>query len=326
MAHMITKTDRLVLTGKPAWHGLGTVVADAPNVWEAMKVANLGWEVKLFPVFAQADDACIRVPNRFATVRSDTMDVLGTVSHNYRVCQNVQIAKLIDELADANACPRIESAGSLRGGRDVFFLVRLGSFFADSKRKDEVERYMCFLNSHDGLGMLGMLPTTIRVVCKNTQQAALSLGKAVFTEIRHVPNFQAQFESAAKNVINVMRTHESYEAAVQALAAKKFDKTKTEEFFKEVFMAIEGNRAVREDTDKVRARAVKQMEAWLNNMDVDDNSVSTTRGTAWHALNAVTYWADHQRPGTVDATWSKLAGPGHDIKAKALKVALTTIG
>jgi phage/plasmid-like protein (TIGR03299 family) len=329
MAHEITSTDKLVLTGRPAWHGLGTVVQDAPNVWGALDIAHLGWKVLLFPLIANAPGGSqIPVPNRFATVREDTSEVLGIVSNNYRVAQNVDVAKVIDALGDEGVCPRMESAGSLRGGRDVFFLVRAASFMlGKGKAKDEVEQYVLFTNSHDGLGSFGVIPTTIRVVCKNTHMAATTSGEALscMQAVRHVPNFEQQLKLAADRVITAIKTHQTFREAIEALAAKPMSKAQVDQFFADVFASIEGETKMAKDPVKSKAKAVKLIAEWDACMSLSDNTVKSTSGTAWQALNAVSYWADHLRKGTVDRNWSNLVGPGHEIKLKATGRALALV-
>ena len=56
MAHEITKTDGLVLAGHGAWHGLGTVVADAPSPAAALELAGLDWTVEQWPMYATAGE------------------------------------------------------------------------------------------------------------------------------------------------------------------------------------------------------------------------------------------------------------------------------
>lgn len=322
MASLITSTDGLVLTGKPAWHGLGTVVQNAPNAFGVLDIAKLGWRVEKTPLTTQFRDETLVVPNRFATVRSDTKEVLGLVSDHYRVCQNDELACLIDRLSEDGTCPRFETAGSLRGGRDVFFLAQLETFYAGPRKTDEVQRFVLFVNSHDGQGLLQVLPTTVRVVCNNTLQAALSDGREVTGTVRHVENLEQQLENAAKHLLRVVKSHEDYADAVRALAKRKLSRDELKAFFTDAFLAIEGTRATREEKERVEARAAKQLEQWIENLERGDNVVKSTEGTAWAALNAVTYWADHQRVSTSDRTWSKVLGPAAQAKVRAQKVAL----
>lgn len=41
---------------EPAWHGMGTVIKDAPDSKTAIKVAGLDWKVLQAPMCAMPDD------------------------------------------------------------------------------------------------------------------------------------------------------------------------------------------------------------------------------------------------------------------------------
>jgi len=46
MIHEITWHDNVVSRHMPAWHGLGVVVPNAPNLMEALKIAELDGKLK----------------------------------------------------------------------------------------------------------------------------------------------------------------------------------------------------------------------------------------------------------------------------------------
>jgi len=48
---------------EPAWHGLGTIVQDAPTSADALHLAELDWTVEQKPVFIDADGTKVLVPN-----------------------------------------------------------------------------------------------------------------------------------------------------------------------------------------------------------------------------------------------------------------------
>jgi phage/plasmid-like protein (TIGR03299 family) len=111
---------------EPAWHRLGVVVDEAPNVEEAIKLAGLDWEVRKEPVHFKVEDEEVEVPNRFAVVRSTDDKPLGIVSDRYEPLQNTEAFKFFNpflEYCDFN------TAGSLREGKNVWILakLRLGS-------------------------------------------------------------------------------------------------------------------------------------------------------------------------------------------------------
>ncbi len=47
MAHEIWELDGPMYVRKPAWHGLGTVVSEAPDSAKALELASLDWQVDL---------------------------------------------------------------------------------------------------------------------------------------------------------------------------------------------------------------------------------------------------------------------------------------
>ena len=50
MAHEITSNDSLFVRRRPAWHGLGTTIGNAPTSSDALRVSGLDWRVVQAPV------------------------------------------------------------------------------------------------------------------------------------------------------------------------------------------------------------------------------------------------------------------------------------
>lgn len=79
MSHELTASDQLVLTARPAWHGLGVVVAEAPTAAESLRLAELGWQVEQWPLQAVGADVPKPVGTHVLNVRSDNHQALGVV-------------------------------------------------------------------------------------------------------------------------------------------------------------------------------------------------------------------------------------------------------
>jgi hypothetical protein len=94
-----------VYVGQPAWHGLGKVVDDAMTPEEALAAAGTGYTVEAAPLFAIINDEAVEVEDRVANYRTDTGAILGIVSTEYPILQNITPMKLLMELA------RTEQAG-----------------------------------------------------------------------------------------------------------------------------------------------------------------------------------------------------------------------
>jgi phage/plasmid-like protein (TIGR03299 family) len=338
MAHEITSEDGLVLHRVPAWHGLGTVVDQAPTPREALRLANLDWTVDRRPVYADAGRAqqgdevqalshpenLKRVPDRFALQRSDTGRILEVVSGDYRVFQNADLADLIDALTVEGATARAESAGSLREGRRVFFLIQRGAFRLGAR--DEVRQYTLLSNAHDGTASVRLIPTDVRVVCANT--LAMAERSAGFA-IRHSASM-ADRVAAAKRALSLSDVGNAQSRKVaERMAALKLDADDVRRFFLAVYSAAVGVIPARADTDaerRAQAKAVDTVAKWVANLDSSRNTGTGTEGTLWHAFNAVTEWSDHGRTvrggDRAARTQSNLFGTSAAFKASALRQAL----
>ena len=328
--HEITSTDTVAVVGQQAWHGLATVLPEAPNVWGAMQAAGLGWSIVPRPLIAvdqDADPREVKVDTHKALFRSDSKELLAVVGAGYHVLQNVDLATLIDNLGRNGSIPKIESAGSLRGGRDVFFCTRIGSFLAGGV--DEVQKYLILANTNDSTGAFDICPSAIRTVCKNTLEAGKGSARVRFT-IRHTKGMANEIQNAANLILDALEAHKDFEVAIQAMADAKLSTTETRGFFERVWTRINSVSIERLNYNALDAesrqgkRAAADLEAWTN-AAYDDARQASVRGTVWGAVNAITQWVDHDRKGRVDSTYSKLFGPGRDIKAIATSEAFALI-
>ena len=333
MSHELTSEDGLVLTARPAWHGLGTVVEQAPTVQGALQLAGLDWTVRRRRLLVGSDEGAVAegtrlnvVPDRVALQRSDTGRILEVVGKGYEVLQNADLADLIDGLSREGEVARAESAGSLRQGRRVFFLIRRGGFTLGAS--DEVANYLLFSNTHDGTGALGIIPTTIRVVCANTLRAA----EAGFS-IRHSQSMRERIEGAKLALREADGGVARMRASIERLASVTVDMDDVRTFFLRVYETAFGiipAKPANEAEERARARAVATVSEWVANLDSARNRGTGTEGTVWHALNAATEWSDHKRgvrPGAEDSehrarAQSNLFGTSATFKAVALRQAL----
>lgn len=175
-----------------AWAGAGAKNFTEPvTIAEAIEEANLGFGVEKQTLVHFTDDeisailnnepsfdlSTLRsrvVANHKATVRDDNGSVLGIVGKDYGVVQNAKAFEFIDFIEEvAGVEPRIETAGTFRGGAQVFVTARLGgdSFLSPD---DAVRNYVVFTNTHDGSGSVMAFFTPVRIVCQNTLNMAIA--------------------------------------------------------------------------------------------------------------------------------------------------------
>ena len=80
------------------WHGLGTIVAEAPDSSAALELAELNWTVVQKDI-ATADGGKV-IPGFKANVRESDDKVLGIVTDRYKVVQNTEAFAFTDALLE----------------------------------------------------------------------------------------------------------------------------------------------------------------------------------------------------------------------------------
>lgn len=185
MAHEL---DINSATGKSAmfsvretpWHREDIVVADAPTYAEALRLAGVDFDVVARPVHVQmADGAMSQSPMGKAIVRLDRGTTLGeavlsVVGDQYEPLQNRDAFGVLEPLLDKGVA-HLETGGCLRGGRDVWMLVRfdIADPVVQEVFADEVVPFGLITNNHAGEARALVMQTPIRVVCANTLGQAL---------------------------------------------------------------------------------------------------------------------------------------------------------
>lgn len=347
MSHEIMNSDGLVLVGIPAWHGLGTVVKDAPTAREALKIAKLDWRLDLAPVYCEtqelyslSDGGLEHRPVRHeiktsrACVRSDTGAVLGLVSDRYHALQNETLADLTTRLAAEGVIPKIETAGSLRGGRDVFFLVPLGEY--EAAPGDTVKEYLLFASSHDGTGALRIIATGVRVVCKNTHTEALAGAEGTGISVAHDGLMEAKLDEIVLMVQAARKRGEAFKLTIQEMANYTLSRDAMLDYLRKVFAAAfpDKEKRVGNATRFLGMQAESEREELVSTWyTLAGNATGNNPGGSnlWTAYNGITEWADHRRTVRVTAgangdrqgsrVYSNLFGTGSVIKAHAMKQA-----
>ncbi|MEU9713878.1 DUF932 domain-containing protein [Streptomyces sp. NPDC047976] len=90
--------------------------------------------------------------------------------------QDEEHAEFLNHLVDESGA-HFETAGSLRGGRQVFLTMKLSRSMTTG-RSDAVDLYIAAFNSHDGSSAFRTVVTPVRVMYANTLRAALRDGRS----------------------------------------------------------------------------------------------------------------------------------------------------
>lgn len=302
MGHEITSTDNVVLHKDAAWHGLGVIVQDAPTPREALKIAGLDWTVQQAPLAAKlADGNELAVPTHKLNFRGDNNGFLGVVGKDYRPIQNSELADFCEALAEQGDEVKIESAGSIRGGQKVWFLLKGESFSV--RDKDEVQPYICVSNGHDGWTALRCTPTTVRVVCSNTLHAVVGSSEpgrpfrqaqqATFVA-HHTATIMDRVEEAKAALKLYNRAVNDTRMIIDQLAAKDVSRADVQRFFLECYTKDFGPFADNPQTKVEQNTRNRAMDACAAVFSRFDQELSICGPTAWNALNSYTQWSQHR--------------------------------
>ena len=300
MAHQIethgTRAAALFARTDP-WHRLGTTVAgEAFTAEDAMTLGHLGgWDVRKVPVTAteirEDSVTSMEVPHAFATVRTNPFtgatEPLGIVGGGYHPLQNEEHAEFLNHLADVSGAT-FDTAGSLRGGRQVFVTMRLPEHLAIGGT-DRVDLNIAALNSHDGSSAFRVLVTPVRVVCANTQHAALRNHLSSWS-IRHTRNAKAAVQAARDSLGLTFAYVEAFEAEAERMINTSVTDAAFFELVQDLFPSPSPEAPAR------TRNAARRREASLAHLWHDAATQSGIAGTAWAAYQSVAEYVDHFAP------------------------------
>lgn len=92
---MAANVETMFCTREKTWHGLGTMVTEAPDSAHALELAGLNWRVTQKSLFT---DNGTLVSGFKANIRESDNRILGVVTDRYKVVQNEEAFAFTDEL------------------------------------------------------------------------------------------------------------------------------------------------------------------------------------------------------------------------------------
>jgi phage/plasmid-like protein (TIGR03299 family) len=304
-----------------AWHQLGTVADDCMTAEEVMAKAFLGgWMVRkidLQGVETTPDGvSIIECPDKRMTVRTNIFtgatEYLGVVGADYATVQNEEAAEVLNRLVDESGA-HFETAGSLRGGRMVFITLKLPTGMQIAG-VDDMDLYLCATTSHDGTSALRVDASPIRVVCANTQRAAIAHSKGSYT-FRHTSNVRQQI-SQAREAMGLMW---KFLDGFQSEAEKMLNETLTMGEFEKVIAELW---PVADDASDTTKNNAKKRASTLRYLIRDSDTQKAIKGTRWAGFQAVTEYVDHFAPAKDAAVRANRAvtGPVAELKTRAFEL------
>jgi phage/plasmid-like protein (TIGR03299 family) len=235
MSHNIQDNDTVISVRDAGWHGLAKVKADYVTPEEARKEA-FDWEPVETPLYRavpvvgeDGPETVYEVVDEVKAIeRSDDGSFLGAVGKDYVPTTNQEITDIAEAVEGIAAGEvRVETAGSLKGGRKVWMLLRLNEPIAvKGDPNGATIPYFAIQDNKDGYGSLRGQALFTRIICDNTAQAADLEASKRGTEFtfRHTAGVKDRIEEAKGVVAMWRKSIEEWNAVMSGLVDIKITK------------------------------------------------------------------------------------------------------
>ena len=278
---MAANVETMFSTREKPWHGLGTIVEEAPASADALRLAGLDWNVVQKDIFTNHG----KVEGYKANVRDTDNQVLGVVTDRYKVIQNVDAFAFTDELLGEGV--RYETAGSLQGGKKVWLLARLPREYIISGER--ITPYLVFSNTHDGSGAVRVAITPVRVVCNNTLNLALNTASRSFSMI-HAGDIRGKINEARQTLFMADTYMEHLGKEFEHLRKIKLTDQQVKEYM-EILLPVE------KDASILTVKNIRKLREDLRARYYDAPDLKNVGGNnAYRFVNAVSDFATHASP------------------------------
>lgn len=296
MAHQLESTQDMIYAdyAKP-WHGLGIPVNGLFTSKDALSKANLDFEVVKKPIFRQTvnindglDVQFQAIENMYETVRTDNDRHLGVVGKIYTPFQNTDVFDFMDSIVGEKQAI-YDTAGSLFGGKKIWLLAKLPQDMI--VKKENVERFLLLMNSHDGSTPITAFFTPVRVVCNNTLNVALHKGGIQsWVKVRHTTNATSRMQEGARILGISMRYFEASQEIFGEMANFKIT-PKTLKKYYDIVLPIS------DDASERSVKANTKIKDQLIEMFENSPAIKGTEadGNLWGAYNAVAEYVQYHK-------------------------------
>lgn len=287
----------------PAWHRKGEALAAGTTAEEAMKIAKLNdWDVVAVRVSDLLPDVTDNGMMVLLRRDPDTGETLlasdQLVTERYRTASNEEVyLRMVPALAGFDM--PVDCAGVLgRLGNRAFMTFDAGAITLPGN--EEYLRWLVAIADHSGRGATNLFPSSFRVVCANTEAAAMRIaGEANCLEV--IPHTQGAHERfwedvdrvrAAIGMVNVYTSH--LDLAMRELQADSVTDANYAEFHEYVSTAMG-----KKDTERkqvLKDESLKRLDrAWM--LEVERAEKLGQDVSVWTLAQTVSTYTQHTSYG-----------------------------
>lgn len=293
-----------------AWHRLGIVDPELKTALQAIHEGGMDYEIMKLPLQAILNERGDAVQfNMFGLVRGpsrhdDTYQSLGTCGKDYDYFQNTEIADRVDVMREATGW-QFSTAGVLGKGETIFLCLDMGGRVING---DDVNTFFTYVETRDGKTVARGFVSPVRTVCQNTLDLGLRTASSKIA-LRHYAEYKQDADWVMDVITQAQASGSNIDEALTKLASVQVD----DDLFRDMLevtvpmpsmprimsmpnltgrMKDKRDRAEYIYEQKVSG-AVRTREAINGIYQAAADIPEATRGTGWHAYNAVTHYTSH---------------------------------
>jgi phage/plasmid-like protein (TIGR03299 family) len=319
MAHLIDMSNgraNMAYVGETPWHGLGQALTDGASLDQWRVEAGLNWEAKRNALYYRDETKEVRKSASEVLYRSDSGEELGIVSPSYKIVQPREVMEFFRDLTEQYGF-KMETAGSLDGGRKAWALARTGQEFR-LMGTDAVKAYVLLATSFDGTLATRAGFVATRVVCNNTLQIGLKEKSTI--AVSHSTDFNATQVKIKMGLLE--DAFSNFEGNARELANRKVGKADALNYLLDIL--ADGEHDVTKLSTRKQNIVQNVYQLWAGSGI--GAGYAAANGTAWGLVNAVTQYVDHIQGNNVNNRFrSAQFGLGADLKVEAFQAAMKLV-
>lgn len=259
------------------WNSIGTEVKST-NITDVLRKSGLDYRVVTQPVTTKIGGKDIVIPNRVATVKEGTEEVLGIVSDRYHVCQNEEAFDFVNNVEGVE----FVKAGETHTGM-VYVIGKLPEV---TVLGDTFTPYLIFQNGHNGFYTVKTTICPLRIVCQNQFNYAFRESPNTIS-IQHSSQYSTKLAEAEMLIKSTAQYMKNFNNTAEELAMLKLgDDTRVQNIINSFFqVAVDA-------TDRQILTAETQRTELFTAYKAEDNN--NFAGTAWGLINGFSDYLTHK--------------------------------
>ncbi len=264
------------------------------------------WEPRFAPIRYTAPDGSDREAPGFVSHRSDTGAAIGVVGPRFRAITNAAKVELFDALAARGVVSQMR-AGCFDDGARVWIQAATGKRLEVAGQP--IEHRFTAIDGYDGSVSMAIVDTDVNIVCRNTFQRAYREGRG--QRMRHTRSIGVRYDAIAAAIKASIDGFERSVETLRDLARKPM----SHDGWKAALDALFPLPA--KDAAQSPEQAARNRLAWAY-----EASPGAMPGTAYGAVQAVTYYATHERGRDKGRFESSIVGEGARLSRQVLDLVL----